>query len=74
MTKAATIEIFRLAQYSKTNKSQYDNTNDLESQIDKPIYQPYDLIRSSTILHNKTIEPLKKRNTPPKLPSINSAR
>lgn len=55
MTQATTIEIFRLAQYDKANKSQYDNTNELESQIDKPIYQPYDLIRCSMILRNKTI-------------------
>lgn len=49
MTKATTIEIFRLAQYDKTNKSQYDNTNDLESQINKLVYQLYDLIRDSMI-------------------------
>ena len=31
------------AQYDKTNKSQYDNTNELKSQIDKLVYQLYDL-------------------------------
>lgn len=57
-----------------TNAQNDKTINELESQINKLVYQPYDLMRDSTILHNKTIEPLKKRNTPPKLPSINSAR
>ena len=35
-------DISPTAQYDKTNKSQYDTT-DLESQIDKLVYQLYDL-------------------------------
>lgn len=54
--------------YDKTNKSQYDNINELEFQINNLVYQLYDLMLDSMIWHNKIIKLLKKPNSPPKTP------